>query len=1118
MYRRSRQEIFEACCQSVGKRLFKDLMERAFGWEGIGGQPADEVVERLASQRKITLLDVLEQLTIGQLREVCEILDAPVRSRERQPFLDQILLLNHAEAGSAGSPEHSKQSVDESKKKEPTMARTPKSGSTDTPLGTYAHKGETRKNNPTALLAGQAKVPKAERVKYAYDPHLPPVLRFDSTGSEDKLPELIAKATRGPLSEDEAKLLADAIKHREPWLEWAGKREAHQKGHFSVDPVALHIHERVSAEAIVRAAKREDVQRDLFADPELPFRDEIKFYQHDVAWANRLILGDSLQVMTSLSRREDLVGKVQMIYFDPPYGIKFGSNFQPEIKKRNIKESDLDLARDPEMVRAFRDTWTLGIHTYLAYIKERLLAAKDLLTNEGSIFVQISEENCHKIQGVLDEVFTPENMCSKIVFLKTTGKASGLLDCTNDYVLWYCKDRAKVKYRQLFEARTIADDYNLRWAALSTGERVRFSSPEDFEILPEPKSAYRPNPLTSQTPSETTSFEYSFEGGRFNPGKSGWKTNVRGMNALAKAERLQAQGNTLGYVRYLNDFNCKPRNNVWEDTRQSGFADEKIYVVQTGNRVIERCMLMTTDPGDLVLDPTCGSGTTATVAETWGRRWITIDTSRVALSLARQRLLTNRYPWHKLRPLTEADRRRNPKGQWLRLEGMGEAKTLHCKTVPHITLKSIARNESLDPIFARHEPILAEKLAALNAALKGVSADLRVKLKLKLSTKEKTEGKRAVTDADRRRWDLPVLEWKEWEVPFDTDPDWPQALQEALTAYRKAWRAKMDEVNACIDRNAEQEELVDQPEIDNKVLRVCGPFTVEGVRPEELSLGEDGLFDPTPDEWEVREDANTTAYFDNMLENLRQDGVTFLGNKNRKLTEIAALYRDNPGSLVHAEAAWADSGSDEPTVAIVFGPQYGPVTSEMLQAILREVRRYKVLVIAGFSFDAEASGIITDGNLGIEVLQAHIRPDLNAGMQGLLKNTAGSQLFTVFGQPEISVDKTKDGYEVKLDGVDIYDPLNGGVVHSTNCDKVAAWFLDTDFDGKCFCTCQAFFPDQDAWEKIIKALKSNADLEAFARFKGTTSLPFQAGKHRRVAVKVIDPRGNEVMAIKKLEG
>ena len=1002
------------------------------------------------------------------------------------------------------------------------MARPPKAASTETPMASYAHKGETRKNNPTALLAGQAKVPKAERVKYAYDPHLPPVLRFDPTGSEDKLPELLAKATKGPLTVDEAKLLADALKNREPWLEWAGKREAHQKGHFSVDPVALHIHERVSAEAIVRAAKREDIQRDLFADPELSYRDEIKFYQHDVAWANRLILGDSLQVMASLSRREDLAGKVQMAFFDPPYGIKFGSNFQSVLQSREVKEKEVDLTREPEMVRAFRDTWTLGIHSYLAYIKQRLCAMRDMLAETGSCFVQISDENVQRVRVLLDEVFGPENFCSQIPFQKTALVSSPeaktkVIGSLCDYVLWYAKDIQRVKYNQLYLPKGVSlgagEGYKI---VLEENGHTRPISKDEAErqALKGSEKLYQATSLQSTGYSESLSKGVAFRDVEYFPnGNSHWKTTMEGLRRLGQSERISNSGKSIRFIRFVDDFPVSSLGNSWNDLMGS---QDLVYVVQTNSKVIERCMLMSTDPGDLVLDPTCGSGTTATVAETWGRRWITIDTSRVALSLARQRLLTGKYPWHKLRPLTEEDLRRNPKGPWLKLEGRGEAKTLLCKTVPHITLKSIARNESLDPIFARHEPILAEMLASLNSALKGVSADLRAKLKLKLSTKEKAEGKRAVTDADRRRWDLPIQGWKEWEVPFDTDSDWPATLQEALTAYRKAWRAKMDEVNACIQRNADQEELVDQPEVDNKVLRVCGPFTVEGVRPEELSLGEDGLFDPTPNEWEAREDANTTAYFDTMLENLRQDGVTFLGNNNRKLREITALYTDNPGSMVHAEAAWADSGSDEPTVAIVFGPQYGPVTSEMLELILPEVRRYKELIIAGFSFDAETTAIITEGNTRLKIHQAHIRPDLNAGMEGLLKNTAGSQLFTVFGQPEIRVDKAKDGFEVNLKGVDIYDPLTGSVLSEKGA-KVAAWFLDTDFDGKCFCICQAFFPDQDAWEKIIKALKGTADLDAFARFKGTTSLPFQAGKHKRVAVKVIDPRGNEVMAIQKLE-
>jgi len=1130
MARKTRKEIFQALCDAMGRSEFKDLLRSALDWEGIGKVPADELVEEVASKRSIGIREFAELLNLQQLRAACEILAVPVSSRERAPFLDQLESLNSLEPVAQGKAAQAvlfDMPASPARAKEPAQPRTAKAAAStaETPLGSYQHKGETRKNNPTALLAGQAKIPKAERVKYAYDPHLPPVLRFDPTGSEDKLPELVQKATKGPLSAEEAQILADALRNREPWLEWAGKREAHQKGHFSVDPVALHIHERVSAEAIVRAAKREDVQRNLFADPELPLRDEIKFYQHDVAWANRLILGDSLQVMTSLSRREDLAGKVQMIYFDPPYGIRFGSNFQAQVGKRDGKEADNDLTREPEMVKAYRDTWMLGLHSYLGYIRDRVQSAAELLHESGSLFVQISEDNIHTIRNVLDEIFGSENFVSMISYATTSGIPGKSLSRSGDYLVWYAKSIKKMKYKQIYTNKAHggegAGEY--RWILFPDGSSRSMQNEElsgESKWPPEGRP-FRFGPLSSTgAPSSPTPFR--FRERIYEPSKNNhWKTTIDGLKRLSRANYLLTRENSLAYYLFLDSYPVAPISNLWLDTKWGFDAGDKAYVVQTNQKVIERCMQMTTDPGDLVLDPTCGSGTTASVAESWGRRWITIDTSRVALSLARQRLMTNRYPWHKLRALTGDDVRRNPKGPWLKLEGQGEAKTLQCVTVPHITLKSIAHNQALDPIFERHDPILAEKLTALNASLKGVSADLRAKLRIKLSNKEKAGKKRDVTEADRRRWDLPVENWKEWEVPFDSDPDWPQEMQEALVNYRKAWRAKMDEVEASIrnPNHTDREELVDKPDPPNGmpgVLRVCGPFTVEGVRPEELSLGEDGLFDPTPNEWESREDSNTSAYFDSMIQNLGQDGVTFMGNKNRKLRDLTPLYRDNPGTMVHAEASWEDSGSDEPTVAIVFGPQYGPVTSEMLEEVLREVRRYKELIIAGFSFDAETTAIISEGLTKLTIHQAHIRPDLNAGMGELLKNTAGSQLFTVFGQPEISVNKGKEGYEVTLDGVDIYDPLTG-TVQSEKGSKVAAWFLDSDFDGKCFCVSQAFFPDQDAWEKIIKALKGNADLEAFARFKGTTSVPFQAGKHRRIAVKVIDPRGNEVMAVQKLE-
>lgn len=445
------------------------------------------------------------------------------------------------------------------------------------------------------------------------------------------------------------------------------------------------------------------------------------------------------------------------------------------------------------------------------------------------------------------------------------------------------------------------------------------------------------------------------------------------------------------------------------------------------------------------------------------------------------------------------------------------------------------RTKNLDPIFAKHEPILAAKLKAADDALASVPAALRAKLKGKLAAKEKAEGKKSITDADRRRWILPpenrdpkekwtvdasFAGWYDWEVPFDTDPDWPQALQDAVMAYRKAWRAKMDEVNKCIADNAEQEELVDQPEVVKGVVRVSGPFTVEGVIPEELSMTEEGLVDFTPNEDEDEGDpeaTNRVAYLDKMIAAIRRDGVKFPNNQHRKFERVDRLYDAGTFSGIHAEAAWA--GEDEAKVAIVFGPQYGPLTALQTEDALRAARRYEHVVLAGFSFAPEVSAFVQQNEHPRQKVHlAHIRPDLNPGMDGLLKDTPNSELFTVFGMPSIEVQRNRTGeWTVTLEGVDIYDPVRNEV-RSTKAEKVAAWFLDSDFDGRCFCTCQAFFPDQNAWEKIAKALGSEADADVFEAFKGTVSVPFKAGKHARVAVKVIDPRGNEVMAVRKLEG
>lgn len=977
--------------------------------------------------------------------------------------------------------------------------------STTAPVSEYRYDSK-RKNNPPAGLAAQGRVQETPKLKYSYDPHLPPALRFDETGASDRAAELLSVARERALTSEETKEISELLRNREPWLEWTGKQEA--KG-FVVDPVALHIHERVSTQAILRAVQREDTQKDLFADPQQEYREAVQFYKHDVDWSNRMILGDSLQVMASLARREDLAGKVQMIYLDPPYGIRFASNFQPEIGRRDVKDKEQDLTREPEMVKAYRDTWTLGVHSYLAYLRDRLILSREMLTDSGSIFVQIGDENVHRVRAVMDEVFGPKNHCGDVVFVKTSGLGSSLLADRFDVLLWYAKDVDSVKYNQLYVEKSFEEGTatNYGWLELDSGERRGMKREEKLRRgeIPNGARVYKPDNITSQgNPIER--FEHFGK-----PYSQAWKTNAEGRRRLTAASRMHVAANSLQYVRYLSDFSVLPITKLWTDTATGSFTDEKIYVVQTGTKTIERCVLLSTDPGDLVLDPTCGSGTTALVAEQWGRRWITTDTSRVALALARQRLMTATFAHYKVRTGDEA----NPANGFV------------YKTVPHITLKSIAQNVALDPIFTRHQPLLDATLAALNGALKAVTPELRKTLKAKLAAKQKAEGKRSITDADRRRWELPSDAWHEWEVPFDTDPDWPAPLQRALTEYRSAWRAKMDEVNQTIAASAEQEELVDQPEVVRNVTRVSGPFTVEAVMPAEQSLEEETGFDGAAEELDAfdadggHESAITTAapagtesFRDTMLRLLRQDGVRFPDNREMHFSNLEPAA----DHLIHAEGEWANGDGQARRVAVSFGPEHGPVTAYQVEEAIRAAYRrgYDDLVFAGFSFDATAQATIQeDENPKLRCHLAHIAPSVQMG--DLLKTTPSSQLFTVFGSPRTTLKPAGDGqFTVTMDGVDIYDPV-ANTIHPTRADKVAAWFVDTDYDGRTFCIAQAFFPDRKAWGKIARALRGTVDESAWEALSGKESLPFPGGKHRRVAVKVIDPRGNEVMRVHRLD-
>ncbi len=976
------------------------------------------------------------------------------------------------------------------------MPRKTKTKSAGETMADYRHDDAKRKNNPPAKIAAEGSVPLMPKIEYEYSPRLPPVLRFDPTGAPDKLPELLEQARERKLTEDELRLLAEALRKDEPWLEWAGKREMPA---FAVDPVALHIHERVSAQAILRIAAREDVQRDLFADPQQQYHEAVQFYQHDVDWANRLILGDSLQVMASLAKREELAGKVQMIYLDPPYGIKFGSNFQSEIRHRDVKDREQDLTREPEMVKAYRDTWKLGTHSYLSYLRDRLILSRELLADSGSIFLQIGEENLHRVRNLMDEVFGARNLVTQITLKKKANQKGELLESISDYILFYARDIGQVKYRHLFDEKLDSDD-----------------------------SEYSSD-LTGGGVFRTQVFEFDFAGRKFSPSSgNSWKTSFDGMRRLREAERIRVARNVIRYRRFKSDFGRSALTNMWEDT---GGASDRMYVVQTATKVIFRCMLMTTDPGDLVLDPTCGSGTTAYVAEQWGRRWITTDTSRVAIAIARQRLLTSKLDYYEFKD-----------------ESRGIESGFNYKTVPHTTLKSIAQNTNLDPIFAKHEPILSEELSGCNAALAKVTDDLRRKLSAKLLAKQKAQGKKAITNADRRRWELPK-KWEHWQVAFDIDDDWPKELQMAVTDYRQAWRAKMDEVDACIEANAEQEELVDQPVKVPGVVRVSGPFTVEAVQPPEMSLSDEEVveFGGTPESLETFEtrDAlplvslrfvepigtlevkNIEAYLDQMIRLLRTDGVRFPNNKEMHFSRLDRVRGTDSG--LHAEGRWTPKGTADSdkegraAVCVGFGPQYGPVTAKQVEQLIRDANRrgYDDLVVAGFSFDGPAQAAIEESQRrDLRIHMANIRPDVNPGMAGLLKEQPGSQLFTVFGQPRTSVagPDAEGNYKVTMEGVDIYNPVDNSIT-PTGADKVAAWFLDSDYDGWTFCITQAFFPDRTAWDKLSRALNGPGgviDEERFAALSGTVSLCFPEGTNKTVAIKVIDPRGNEVMKVHKL--
>jgi len=817
--------------------------------------------------------------------------------------------------------------------------------------------------------------------------------------------------------------------------------------------------------------------------------------------------------MNSLLVKEGMAGKVQMIYIDPPYGIKYASNFQPRIDRRDVKDKDEDLTHEPEQIKAYRDTWTLGIHSYLTYLRDRLLLARELLTESGSIFVQINDENLHLVRCLLDEVFGRENFVAVIAFQKTTGFSGRYLSSVTDYILWYARDVKQTKYHPLYREKVPGDEGATKYRPVCSFQAI----PEG--LFDSTRLATLAD-LTSQGEVRGSPQEFEFQGHRWTPRRGlHWKTTTQGLRRLAEAERIVVEGNSLRYVRFLDDYPVFGLSNVWPDVGGIQSRTEgKLYAVQTAALAVERCILMTTDPGDLVFDPTCGSGTTAWCAEKWGRRWITCDTSRVALAIARQRLMTAKFDYYELRE-----------------PGRGPAGGFNYETVPHITLESIAKNTEIDAIAARYQPQIDQALADLNRALGREWKEWEVPrevphpvwpkearqaywclFELKRSGKLGTE-KEAEPLLETVYW----LTGHRWEnlgkVPDPMPPeDWPDAAKDALRRFWELKRLKRKEIDESIQRNAPQEVLYDRPKTVRGLVRVSGPFTVEAIP---VPVVEDPTQEPIPqfeaEGAQVRVNDRGGDYLTTMIALLKQQGgVLFPGGKKLELTNIRPL---NLGYL-HAEAEAKQDGGVL-RVAISFGPQHGPVIAHQVQEAIpaAKMNGYQVLIFAGFAFDPEAQALIQKAPVaGLHVHFANVAPDVLVG--DLLKTTRASQIFTVFGQPDVRVEKQKDGtYRVELRGVDIYDPLSGEV-RSTRGEDVATWFLDTDYDGKTFHICQAFFPgDPDAWDKLQRALKAQIALEAFEQMRGTVSFPFEPGEHQRIAVKVIDFRGNEVVRVVNLQ-
>ena len=844
----------------------------------------------------------------------------------------------------------------------------------------YDHTGETRINNPPVGLVTPDTDKETGKKTYAHDPHL------------------------------------------DPTLVWAGKAE---RPSFEVPTVSLHVHERIEPSTVIEAVRKRngsEAQLSFFASPDEnpPIRQAVEFYKHRQNWTNRLIAGDSLLVMNSLIEKEGLGGSVQMVYIDPPYGISYGSNFQPFVQKREVTDGkDEDLTAEPEQIRAFRDTWELGIHSYLAYLRDRLLLAHELLHESGSCFVQIGDENVHRVGVVLDDIFGAENRIATISFATTSGSSTSNLPQVADYLLWYAKDKAKVKYHQLYEPLTRAEvvDY-FTWHAeveLPDGSCRKPTDEERFNpdrYLPDGARIYRRTGLDSQGASTTGRSEpYEWNGRVFRCSRNRhWSISNDGLDRLAELGRLSAvEGqDSLMWKKYEDEVPGRRINNIWGDQM---YPSQKRYVVETSTKAIQRCLLMATDPGDLVFDPTCGSGTTAYVAEQFGRRWISCDTSRVALTLAKGRLMTAVYDYYELAHPQE-----------------GVASGFAYENVPYVSPNTLAN----------------------------------------------------------------------------------EATSSAIALY-------------------------DQPLVDTTKTRVTGPFTVEAVpAPAVKPLDEIEDADPLPADESVARTGETHRQAE-WRDELLKTGIRGKAGQRIAFTRLEPL----PGTRwLHAEGETRpdDSGAEgfresgtaynPERLAVSFGPDDAPMEQRQVERAIEEAQHLtpkpKIIVFAAFQFDPEAAKDIDEMHWqGVTLLKAQMSADLLT--DDLKKKRASNESFWLIGQPDVELERITTGedegkFRLSVQGFDYYNTKTGDL-ESGGADRIAVWILDPDYDGRSLFPRQVFFPmaaPDDGWARLARNLKAEIDHDLIESYRGTVSLPFNLGEHKRAAVKIVDDRGIESLKIVEL--